>query len=188
MKVKNFLLLLFLSFSVISFAQTKEAIEKTPSKILWLTLAEAQEKSAEAPRKIMLFMHTNWCIWCKKMEESTFVNEDIADYINRNYYPVKFDAEADQAISFNSKTYNFQEMKPRGGVHELAVELMGGKVTYPTIAFLNKNWKLIQSIPNYQSEGKFEKVITYFGEDFYKKTPWSSYQNSYTPLAEKGER
>lgn len=181
MSFKNIFLFVFLGASVSSFAQTNGSDQRSASKILWLTLEEAQAKSEESSRKIMLFMYTDWCVWCKKMEETTFVNEEIADYINRNYYPVKFDAEAEQAISFNSKTYNFQDEKPRG-VHELAFELMGGRVTYPTIAFLDETWKIIQSIPNYQSEIKFEQIITYFGEDFYRITPWSSYQESYTPL------
>ncbi len=152
-----------------------------PDKILWLNLEEAEEKSAITNRKVMLFLFTDWCVWCKRMEETTFKNNSIANYINSNFYPVKFDAEQQKAIEFQNKNYSFQDVEPRG-VHELAMELMAGRITYPTIAFFDEEWELIQSIPNFHSADKFEQIITYFAEDFFKKTPWTSYQKNYVPI------
>ena len=144
------------------------------SKILWLTLEEAKAKSEIAPRKILLFLYTDWCFWCKKMEETTFLDNSVVDYINRKYYPVKFNAEEQQTVKFNDRLYEYQEAKPHG-VHGLAIELMGGHITYPTISFLDKNWVLIQSIPNYKKRDDFLKIINYFGEDYFRTIPWATY-------------
>ncbi len=186
--MKFFFPIIFLILSTCnSIGQTAESIPnefELPDKILWLNLDEAETKSLEANRKVMLFLYTDWCIWCKKMEKTTFKDETIANYINSKFLPAKFDAENEKVVEFQNKNYAFQDVEPRG-VHELAMELMGGRITYPTIAFFDENWQLIQSIPNFHSAENFEMILTYFAGDFFKKTPWTSYQKNYVPLKEK---
>jgi thioredoxin-related protein len=154
------------------------------SKILWLSLEEAQEKSKTDKRKILMFLYTDWCKWCKKMEAITFEDEEIADYINRNFYPVKFNAQSKEKINFQDKVYTFKSIKPNG-VHGLAMEVMHGRISFPTISFFDESWELIQSIPNYQPPSKFEMVATYFAENQYKKVPWSTYEHYYVPLSQR---
>lgn len=158
-----------------------QAQRPAKSKILWLTLEQAQEKSVQEDRKILLFLYTDWCGWCKKMETVTLNETEIADYINRNFIPVRFNAEQRQTVQLNDRSYAYVDLKPKG-VNELAIELMGGRISYPTIAFLDENWKLIQSIPSYHPPAKFEQIITYFGGNYYRRIPWSSYQKTYEPL------
>ena len=38
-------------------------------------------------------MYTVWCGPCKMLDKNTFHNKDVADYINKYYYAVKFNAE-----------------------------------------------------------------------------------------------
>jgi len=188
--MRSLVLLIFVGFISLVNLAAQTALDNQieeisiPDKILWLNLEEAEEKSSITHRKVMLFLFTDWCVWCKRMEKTTFKSDIIANYINSNFYPVKFDAEQQKSIEFQNKNYAFQDVEPRG-VHELAMELMGGRITYPTIAFFDENWQLIQSIPNFHSAEKFEQIITYFAEDFFKKTPWTSYQKSYIPISEK---
>ena len=154
------------------------------TKIQWLTLEEATAKSKVEKRKILMFLYTDWCKWWKKMESATLSDEKIVAYINQNFYPVKFNAESKEKINFQDKVYSFQSLKPNG-VHGFAVEVMNGRVSFPTITFFDENWELIQSIPNYQERDKFEKVITYFGGNFHKKIPWSTYEHYYTTTGGK---
>ena len=176
MNTKLFFLSIYCFLSLGVFGQETASEESKPkdSKILWLTLEEAQAKSELAPRKIMLFLYTDWCFWCKKMEETTFLDDEVANYINKFYYPVKFNAEGEEPVEFKKRNYEYEEVEPRG-IHGLAMELMGGQITYPTITFLNPKWKKIQSIPNYKDKEKFMKIITYFGGNHYKRTPWSTF-------------
>ncbi len=155
-----------------------QAQHHTKSKILWLTLDEAFAKSKEEKRKILMFLYTDWCAWCKRMESMTLENTVIADYINRNYYPVKFNAEEKEPVKFKDKSYTFVSLKPRG-VHGLAMEMMKGRISYPTITFFDEDWEVIQSLPNFQPPHKFEQIITYFAGNYYKKIPWSSYEQTY---------
>ena len=66
--------------------------------------------------------------------------------------------------------------------HELAIELLRGKMSYPTVVFLDEKMELIQAIVGFKSPRQFEKIATYFGSDYYRKTPWSAFQKSYKTI------
>lgn len=175
---------------IIALLLFQPALKSQPEKkevINWLTIEEALAKSRLKKMKIMMFIYTDWCEWCKKMEITTLADENIATYINNNYYPVKFNAETREYITFNEKEYSFREMKPKG-MHSLAIEVMNGRINFPTLSFFDENWEPIQSLPNYQNQERFEKVITYFAGNHYKTIPWSSYEDYYIPFSEQEDR
>lgn len=150
-------------------------------KINWMSWEEAVEKSSDEKRKIFVDIYTDWCTWCKRMDKATFQNEAIAKYMNENYYAVKFNAEQKKAINFRGKTYEFVR-SGRSGYNQLAAELTQGRLSYPTIVFLDENIRIIQPIPGFRSKGEFEMMMTFFAGDFYKNTPWQNYVKAYTPM------
>lgn len=151
------------------------------AKINWLTWEEALSKNEQEPRKIMVDIYTHWCGWCKRMDASTFNQTDIADYINANYYAIKFNAELTEDIEFKGKTYSYTANGKRG-YHALAAEITNGMLSYPTTVFLDENLNHIQAIKGYKDAQSFEQIITYFGGDNHKKMPWESYQRNYKSL------
>lgn len=172
------------AFTAADYAPTKKQSESVDfsDKIAWLTWEEAIEMNEKAPRKIVVDIYTEWCGWCKRMDASTFAQADIANYINENYYAVKFDAEQKEDITFKGKTYSFIANGKRG-YHELAAEITGGMLSYPTTVFLDEEMNVIQAIKGYKDAKAFEQIATYFGGNNHKKTPWESYQRSYSPIA-----
>lgn len=150
-------------------------------QIQWLTWEEALVKTKEEPRKIFVDIYTDWCGWCKKMDKTTFQKAHIAKYINENYYAVKFDAEQKEKVHFNGKDYKFMQ-QGRRGYHELAVFITRGQMSFPTVVFLDEQLNVIQAIPGYRESLELEMMMTYFGYDKHKTTPWSKYQKTYQPL------
>lgn len=161
-------------FAVIPFSGFSQ------EKVKWLTFKEAVAKQSTEQRKIIVDIYTKWCKWCKEMDESTFNQTDIAHYINENFLAVKFDAEQQEPIVFNDKTYQFVKYG-KTGYHELAVELTGGRLSFPTLVFLDENMEVIQAIRGFQTVSRFGQIITYFAQDKYKTTPWAKYTESFNP-------
>lgn len=147
-------------------------------KIQWMTLEEALEKSKTEKRKIFVDVFTDWCGWCKRMDESTFVDPAVAQYLNDNYYAVKFNAEQQKEIVFNNKTYSFKRNGARG-YHELAAELLNNRLSFPTVVFLDETMNVIQPIPGYLEAPKLETILNYFGTDSHKTTPWETYEKKF---------
>ncbi len=149
-----------------------------PVRINWMTLDEALEKSKSDKRKIFVDVMTDWCGWCKKMDETTFTDPAVAQYLNEHFYAVKFNAEQTNDIVFQNKTYHFKSSNGRG-YHELAAEWLSNRLSFPTSVFLDENLNLIQPLPGYQDAQKLQAILNYFGTDSHRTTPWETYQKNF---------
>lgn len=145
------------------------------AQINWMTWQEAVEANAKAPKKIFVDVYTDWCGWCKRMDATTFSDKTVAKTINDNFYAVKLDAEQREGITFKGKLYEF-EQQGRRGAHGLAIELLQGRMGYPTVVFLDEDINVIQPVPGYQDQAAMQKMATYFGKDVYRTTPWNEYE------------
>jgi thioredoxin-related protein len=152
--------------------------------VKWYTVEEAYALAKKEPRKILIDVYTDWCSWCKVMDKNTFSNPIIAEYMNKNFYPVKFNAEQKTNVTLNGKTYKFVASGNRG-YNELAAELLNGQLGYPSVVFLDEQTKMIQPLQGYIKAPQFDGIIRFIGEDFYKTKKWEEFQTDYTsPIQE----
>ena len=166
------------AFSVISIFFLLVVGTPATAQVQWLTWEEAQAKNQQVPKKFIVDVYTQWCGWCKKMDKTTFEEPGISAYINQNFYPIKFDAEMKSDIQFNNKVYKYVK-SGTSGHHELASEITFGRLSFPTIVFLDEKQNVIQPIPSYQDPNSLNKIMKYFAEDYYKTTPWKKYDEMY---------
>lgn len=185
MKKTGSLLMAFTFIASISFAQKEKKAEA--EKINWLSFKEATEQNKKKPKKIFIDTYTDWCGWCKRMDVTTFEDKEVVAIVNKHFYAIKFNAEGKDTILYNGKTYtNMNPTAPRG-THQLAVELLNGKLGYPTSVYLDEQMKLLQPIPGYMDAKSFKQVLIYFAEDYNKKMSWEDFQQNYDELMKKKE-
>ncbi|MEJ4088973.1 thioredoxin family protein [Galbibacter orientalis] len=148
-------------------------------EIEWLTWSEAIEKvnTDKNPKKLFVDVYTDWCGWCKKMDKDTFNNPKVAKYMQENFYMIKMDAEGKEAIVYKNKTFKYIPQGKRG-YHELAAALLQGKLSFPTVIFLNENEEILSPVPGYQKPDGFLMIAKYFGDDIYKDKSWKEYDDS----------
>lgn len=144
-------------------------------KINWITLEEADKLRQKEPRKILIDVYTDWCGWCKRMDATTFQDPSLVRYVNENYYAVKLDAEQEEPITVGGKTYEFDATYGRRGVHEIAKELLQGKMSYPTVVFLDERMNMIQPLPGYRKADELQPILEYLATEAYKSTPWEEW-------------
>src|SRR6187431_1530392 len=101
MKLNSILFVVLITFSFKSFSQA------SPEGIKWLSISEAEKLAKDEPRKIIVDIYTDWCGWCKRMDNSTYKDPKVVEYINKNFYAVKFNAETKNEITFQGKTYTY---------------------------------------------------------------------------------
>ncbi len=138
--MKKFLLLFFLLIANQNFAQLNTH-----------TFEEAEKLSKISPKPFVIFLHTDWCNYCKMMENTTFKDQKIREELNKNFYFISFNAEDRKAINFNNHAFKFIPKGNNSGVHELAISLgeKDGNLVYPTIAILDSDYSILAQIQSF---------------------------------------
>ena len=146
-------------------------------EINWISWDEAVTltNTEENPKKIFVDIYTDWCGWCKKMDKDTFQNPAVAAYMTAHYYMVKMDAEGKESINYQGKEFKYVPSGKRG-YHELAAALLQGRMSYPTVVFLDEERNMLSPVPGYQKVKPFLKIARYFGDNVYKEKDWKSYE------------
>ncbi len=145
----------------------------------WMTFEEATVLHKENPKKILIDLYTNWCGWCKVMEKNTYSKEDIANYINENFYPIKFDTESQKPVEFNGHTFKFLPDAGRRGTHSVAMAVTGNNLTgYPMTVFMDEKLRIIQSISGYLKPAQLEPILLFIGGDHFKTTSWEDFRKN----------
>ncbi len=169
--------------------------------VKWMSFTEAAKKAKKAKKPIIVDVYTTWCGPCKMMSANTFNNPKIAEYINKNYYPVKFDAETRDTVYLESfvndttfdktgkqvvkqkpytfKFYNQYPETQKRPPHQFAISLLDGELSYPSIVFLNGDVQRLNVIKGYHDIKQFEPIMKFFGGSVYLKQSWEDYSKTF---------
>lgn len=164
---------LWVLLSVVSVTQAQE--------IKWMSMNEALAAQAKNPKKIFVDVYTNWCGPCKMLDKNTFSNPDVASFVNKNFYAVKFNAEGDETISYQGKSYSNPGYDPskamkRNSSHQFS-RFMGVNA-YPTMLFIDETGNLINRVKGYRTPQQLELFLKLFGTNLWKDiTTQEAYQD-----------
>lgn len=64
-----------------------------------LSLAEAKARAAQLQRPLFVNFHANWCLPCQWMDNNTFLDPNVSDYLSLNYLAVKIDVDEVQGYA-----------------------------------------------------------------------------------------
>jgi len=123
-------------------AKKPEAAQpKTASGISWLYgLNDGLNRARQSNKPVMIDFYTEWCGWCKKLDEETYRDRTVLELSNK-FVCVKIDADKDKDLA--------SKYKVRG---------------YPTIIFLNSQGKMIGNITGYLPAKDFARLMKKFSK------------------------
>lgn len=120
-------------------------------EIKWMTFDEAIAMQKKNPKPIFMDVYTDWCGPCKMLDKNTFQTKDFSDFINANYYAVKFNGEGNTEVNYKGKKYSNPGYDPnrkgRNSMHEFTAFL---KVEgYPSMYVLDAKGEIAKVIVGY---------------------------------------
>lgn len=144
-------------------------VQAENDSIKWLTIEEADSLSRKEPKPLLIDVYTDWCGWCKHLDKTTYADPAVISFINRDFYPVKLNAETSDTVSFQNKIYPPIKNRDRY-VSSLAAELLQGKMSYPTTIFRYDKERINMVVPGYLDVLKMQSFLVYFTENAYRSS------------------
>ncbi|MCP9235097.1 DUF255 domain-containing protein [Lewinella sp. JB7] len=145
------------------------------AQVEWLTWEEAMQRNATEPRNILVDVYTDWCGWCKKMDQQVFAAPEIAEHISKNFYAVKLDAEQREDITYDGHVFSYDPGVGRRGVHALAVALLDGRMSYPSVVYLDARRQRITISPGFKPAKAYLNELRYISEGHFRELSYKDY-------------
>ena len=169
--------LAFFCCSIFILSYFKAQTEKD-GLVNWLSIKEAQQKNKEVQKPFIIDIYTDWCGWCKHMMKTTYSNAGIANYINSNFYPVKFDAETKDTIEYNGKIYKPTSKEPKTP-HELAIKFLGTSLSYPSTMFVTNNFEYNLLSQGFIEDKKIEPLLIFMVENAWRNSVYDEFNKHF---------
>ena len=156
------LFILFLLFvSINSFGQLPNQAPDLPS-VNWVDWNSGINIAEENNKIILLYLYTEWCTWCKKMDKETYRDSEVVEIIDKYFVAIKMNPEQ------TSITYNFKGMQLTS--KQLLKMLSRQEVLkYPAIIFYFPDQNEIYREEGFQKAKSFRQLLSVY-VDYQKKT------------------
>ncbi|WP_188458811.1 thioredoxin family protein [Psychroflexus planctonicus] len=151
----------------------------------WMSMNEALAAQEKEPKKIFMDAYTDWCGPCKTLDKKTLNHPKVAAYLNKHFYPVKFNAEGTEKIMYKDFEYTNPNHDPnrkgRNAQHFLANAL--NISAYPTLVFFDEEGEVIAPVVGYKTPEQLELYLKMIKSDDYKEITtaedWEAYQKGF---------
>ncbi|MFO7789856.1 MAG: DUF255 domain-containing protein [Bacteroidales bacterium] len=150
----------------------------TSGSIKWEGFDEALMNQTKDGKKLLLFFYSDTYqpVSSELMRKINLKNPHIAEYINKNYHAVFFDAARTDTINMFNKTF-INEQKAPGYPHQFVFAVLQKKVVFPSVLFLTKEGQLVAPMQGYYNPATLEPYLHYIATNAYQEN--NNYQEFY---------
>jgi thioredoxin-related protein len=147
---RRFVILLL---AVASLAGT--ALPSHAAPVAWKDWNSGLKAASTAGKPVLVDVFTDWCTWCKRMDQDVYAKDDVRAYLATHFVTVKLNAEYTTAARYEGKAYTSQSLAQRFRVN-----------SYPTTIFLRADGTHIANVPGYVPAERFVLLLRYIGDGY----------------------
>ncbi len=121
-------------------------------KINWRSYDEGVKLGKEEGKKVFINFYADWCHYCKMLDKKTFVNQDVIDYLNQHFIPVKVNSDKNTSVAQKYQVRNL-----------------------PVMWILSQDGEPIGQQPGFMPPEKLLPILKFVGTDSYKKMKYKEF-------------
>ncbi len=125
---------------------------------------KASEIAKKENKYILVDFYTDWCKWCKVMDEKTYSNPEVSNKMKKYFVAVKINPEKEGNVKFMGQSYTFAQFAQAAGV-----------TGYPSTGLFTSNGEFITNITGYLDIPKFDGMLSYLLGGKYKQLSYEDY-------------
>ena len=175
MRIILYICLLFQPLSLFSQQESNNNIDT--SKVEWKSFEEVSRLFLEKQKPVIIFLFDKNDDSSSVMLNGVFGLDEVANYINVLYYPVKLEIHSHDTLTFfdgNKYTNTGNKL----GVHDLATKLASGIPQTPSILIFSK--EAVGTVyPGFKDRDHIFPVLIYYAENTYKSTDYEEFEEYY---------
>lgn len=159
----KFLTLLLVLCGVLALSlQAKDAPKG--EMLHWQKYDAALKQAKEQNRHILVDFTTKWCVWCKVMDTTTFIDSTVVTMLNENFVLAKVDGESYNMVSL-----------PDGDITEKGLTRQYGVRGYPTTWLLEPDGTKIGPMTGYIDVAKMQYALRFVSQNINEQMSFKEY-------------
>lgn len=156
-----------------------DSTSKTDGNINWIPFDEAMKLMQEKPKKLMLFVNSDFNNGSKIMLGSSFRHPVISEFVNNNFYAVKINYDTKDTLEINQNIFINEQISPNYP-HQLVISLLQPDIRLPSTVFFDKDFSLIFALRGYFPPSVLERYLDFIGQDLFKTGgDWQKFNNEF---------
>ncbi|ACO04732.1 MULTISPECIES: thioredoxin family protein [Persephonella] len=129
-------------------------IGSSMASIRWLDYQEGINEMKKTGKMMIIYIHSDHCQYCRKMEATTFKNRKVEEVLERFFVPVKVEKNSEEGLN---------------------VRKIYGYMGTPTFHFIQPDGKKVYSLFGAWNEKEFLEILRYFYEGHYREKTLTEY-------------
>ncbi|MFN8254797.1 MAG: hypothetical protein U0W24_03855 [Bacteroidales bacterium] len=147
------------------------------SKVKWLDFNETKLLFEKTQKPVLIFFHDSKSDSSELMLNKTFGLNEVANYINILFYPIKFEIHSKNEINFfDGRVYKPSDKKD--GIHSMVDSLLGKGVKMPAMILFTK--KAVGTVyQGYKSRDNIFPILIYYAESLENSVSFEKFEEYY---------
>ncbi|MCA1786360.1 MAG: thioredoxin fold domain-containing protein [Desulfobacteraceae bacterium] len=112
--------------------------------INWKDYTPGLAQAKNQDKNVFLYFYAQWCTYCTKLKQTTFLDERVQTYLEKNFISISVDTDQNQSLS--------QSWQVKG---------------LPTMWFLTPDGNKINSLPGYVDGSQLFHILRYIHTNSY---------------------
>ncbi|MEN8121782.1 MAG: DUF255 domain-containing protein [Bacteroidota bacterium] len=184
--MKKIAIIFILFYPLFLFAQQGSHEVYDTSKVEWKSFEETNKLFLKNQKPVFIFLYDKNEDSSMVMLNQIFGLEEVANYINILFYPIKLEIYSKDTLTFfDGNKYTNSEKD--NGMHDLAVKLTGGIPQAPSILIFSKE-ATGKVYSGFKDRNHIFPILIFYAEDTYKSTTYEDFEKYYFKTYPPGQK